>query len=151
MPLIYAIEEYVPFADTPEGVELHQWNADSIYHPVSQEIAENDEERGVFSLTNNDGEQIMNWTLIRKEWAKEATRSVKSTGPAHKDILGEVLALGDYVAYATTSAELGIGKVIAFTDKKVRLLAYNDAFRAITNSLKLPAGIIKIQPNKVSE
>lgn len=153
MPLKYAIEGYLPKANTPSGKELSRWNSDIVYQQVPQEVAENDEERGVFCLVNNEGEQITYWTPLSTKWVENAMRTVKSMGVPQKDLLGELLSVGDYVALPSSASELLIGRVIGFTEKKVRVLAYDHmrSFGSITNSLRFPNAIIKIQPNRFSE
>lgn len=152
MPLKYALEEFIPPPHLPSGVEPNRWNSEIIYHQVSQEIAENDEERGVFCLMNTEGEQLTCWTPLSLKWVEQTMRTVKSTGTPQKDLLGELLTVGDYVALPNSSSELLIGKVIGFTDKKVRVLAYDHirSFGSIANSLRFPNAIIKIQPTILS-
>lgn len=156
MPLKYALEEFIPPPHLPFDVEPNRLNSEVIYHQVSQEVAENDEDRGVFCLINTEGEQITLWTPVSLKWVEQTMRTVKSTGVPQKDLLGELLSVGDYVALPTSTAESEIGKVIGFTAHKVRILAYTHTgymgtFGALGNVLRFPKALIKIQPNRFSE
>jgi hypothetical protein len=152
MPLQYAIQEIIPFDDLRPDEEIEPWNSETVYHSVPQEFAENDEENGYFCLANNKGERVSPWIPLNRELTKrtmESLRTMKSKGAPHKDIMGEELAIGDFVALGQNeNAELDVGKVVAFTDKKVRILIYRWWFEAV---LKNPSGLIKIQPNIISD
>lgn len=152
MPLKYAIQEIIPVDDLRPGEEIEPWNSETVYHPVPQEIAENNEDNGFFCLVNNLGEEVSPWIPLNMEFTKktvEALRTMKSKGGPHKDIMGEELAIGDFVALGRNdNAELEVGKIVAFTDKKIRVLIYRWWFEAV---LKNPSGLIKIQPHIISE
>ena len=151
MPLKYAIEEIVPVRDLRPEEEIAPWNSETVYNQVPQDIAENDEENGVFCLVNNKGEEVSQWIPLNHESTRrtvEALRETKSKGSPHKDIAGEELAIGDFVATANNvNAELDVGKVVAFTDKKVRVLIYRD----FVISSKNPFGLVKIHPSILSD
>lgn len=124
-----------------------------IYHSVPKEIAEANEERGVFRFTNFYGATITGWIPISKEWVDKQINSAKSTAPAHNDFLGEELAVGDYVLVMERSAWL-IARVLAFTESRVKVLVYSDADNASAGPrsiLKRPAGVAKIQPTILSD
>lgn len=140
----YALEEIVPLPTTPPG-NINRWNSQLIYHPVPKEVAET-HEQGAFSLVNYYGEQVTPWILMNDRQAErvaKAIKAAKSSASPHKDILGEELAVGDYVVVThMETADLQIGKVLAFTDKKVRVLSYH-GYGVI---LKNPSGLAKINP-----
>lgn len=150
MPLQFALEEIVPTKTTPKD-NINRWNSDLVYHPVAQDIAETDD-AGAFSIVNYYGKQVTPWILLNSEVAQKLQRSVdsaKNTGKPHQDFLGEELAIGDYVALShMETAELNVGKVIAFTDKKIRVLRYTGYYELV---LKNPSGLVKIQPNILSD
>lgn len=152
MPLKYAIQEIIPVHDLRPGEEIADWNSETVYHPAPQEAAETDEENGYFCLVNNQGKEVSAWIPLNNAITKktiESLRTMKSKGAPHKDIMGEELAIGDFVALGQNeNAELDVGKVVAFTDKKVRVLIYRWWFEAV---LKNPSGLIKIQPHILSE
>jgi hypothetical protein len=150
MPLQYAIKEVIP----EDGVSLEdadKWNSTTVFHPVSEDVAATNEEDGFFCLVNNLGEEVSVWIPLNN-WTKrtlESLPTVKSKGGPHKDIMGEELAIGDFVALTgVETADLVVGKVVAFTDKKVRVLVYRWWFEVV---LKNPSGLIKIQPQILSE
>lgn len=141
----YAIEEIVPLPTTPPG-NINRWNSDRVYHPVPKEVAMTHED-GALSLVNYYGEQITPWVLINDRNGQKVARDVKaakSSAPPHKDILGEELAVGDYVVISQTeTADIYIGKVLAFTSQKVRVLCYSPYYGV---SLKNASGLAKISP-----
>lgn len=145
MTLQYAIEEIVPLPTTPPG-NVHRWNSQLVYHPVAKEVAET-HESGVFSLVNYYGAQVTPWQFLngpKAEKVAKAVRAAKSSAPPHKDILGEELAVGDYVVMSQMeTADLYIGKVLAFTEKKVRVLSYCGYYDVL---LKNSSGLTKINP-----
>lgn len=152
MPLKYAVQEIVPVRDLLPGEEIESWNSETVYHPVPQDVAETDEENGFFCLVNNKGEEVSRWIPLNR-FTKETIEELKimrpSKGKPQKDIMGEELAIGDFVALANNdNAELIVGKVVAFTDKKVRVLIYQWWYGT---SLKNPSGLVKLQPNIISE
>lgn len=152
MPLKYTVREIVPNRDLHPGEEMDTYNSSSVFHPVPQDVAETDEENGFFCLVNNKGDEVSPWIPLNRALTKrtvEALRTMKSKGKPQKDIMGEELAIGDFVALSNSdNAELVVGKVVAFTDKKVRVLLYQWWYET---SLKNPSGLIKIQPNIISE
>lgn len=149
MPYQYAIEELVPKKNMPPE-RMNRWNADKVYHPVSKEIAETDP-NGVFSLVTHQGETVTNWILLngrQAEAVNTALEKAKSSAPPHKDIMGETLAVGDYVAMSETERpSLYIGKVVSFSEKKVRVIDYG--YYGVV--LKNASGLIKIHPNVLSD
>jgi hypothetical protein len=149
MPLQYAIEEIVPRASTPLD-NIHRWNSDLVYHPVPQIVAETSE-NGVVSLVTHNGDQVGSWTFLNGKQAEKVAKEVraaKSSAPPHKDILGEELAVGDYVAMThMETADLNVGKVLAFTEKKVRILSYSNHGVALKNA----SGLVKIHPSVLSD
>lgn len=156
MPLQYAIQQLIPRRALINSEIRSHHNSDVVYHPVPQHVAEADDEQGFFCLTNNEGEQITKWTRIRHTWVSKTMELVKHTDALHKDVLGEQLNVGDYIAHScTTKQELSLGRVIAFTSQKVRILTYHDYPLDFNGSLdvvlKYPAAVIKIQPNRFSE
>lgn len=156
MPLQYAIQQYLPRRELINNEILSRWNSDVIYHPTTQHVAEADDANGVFCLTNNEGEEITKWTRIRQSWVDKTMELVKKTNSLHKDVLGEQLNIGDYVAHSSADKqELSIGKVIAFTSQQVRIMSYHDLPVDPTGSLvvvlKYPAAVIKIQPTRFTE
>lgn len=150
MTFQYAIEEIVPRSTTPPD-NIHRWNSDLVYHPVTQDVAET-HEQGVFSLANYYGEQVTPWRLLNDKKAEKVAKAIKaakSSAPPHKDILGEPLAIGDYVSMSQMeTADLYIGKVLAFTEKKVRVLSYCGYYDVL---LKNPSGLAKISPVILSD
>lgn len=150
MTLQYAIEEIVPRSTTPLD-NVHRWNSDLVYHPVTKEVAET-HESGAFSLVNYYGAQVTPWRLMndrKAEKVAKAIKAAKSSAPPHKDILGEELAVGDYVVMSQMeTADLYIGKVLAFTEKKVRVLSYSGYYDVL---LKNPSGLTKINPVILSD
>jgi hypothetical protein len=152
MPLKYAIQEIIPADDLRRDEEIAHWNSETVYHPVSQDVAETDEENGYFSLVNNKGAKVSPWIPLKTEYTKrtlESLRTIKSKGAPLQDMMDEELAIGDFVALSNKdNAELEVGKVVAFTEKKVRVLIYRWWFET---SLKNPSGLIKIQPNILSD
>lgn len=145
MTFQYAIEEIVPLPTTPLD-NIHRWNSDLVYHPVTKEVAET-HESGAFSLVNYYGAQVTPWRLMNDKMAEKIAKEVKaakSSAPPHKDILGEELAIGDYVSMSQMeTADLYIGKVLAFTEKKVRVLSYCGYYGVF---LKNASGLAKINP-----
>jgi hypothetical protein len=150
MTLQYAIEEIVPLPTTPPG-NIHRWNSELVYHPVTKEVAET-HENGAFSLVNYHGVQVTPWRLMndrKAEKVAKAVKAAKSSAPPHKDILGEELAVGDYVVITQMeTADLYIGKVLAFTEKKVRVISYCGYYDVL---LKNPSGLAKINPVILSD
>lgn len=144
MTLQYAIEEIVPLPTTPPG-NINRWNSDLVYHPATKEVAET-HESGAFSLVNYYGERVTPWILMNSrhfQQVEKAIRAAKSSAPPHKDILGEELAVGDYVVIShMETADLYIGKVLAFTEKKVRVLSYSNYGVILKNA----SGLAKINP-----
>lgn len=149
MSLQYAIEEIVPLPTTPPG-NINRWNSELVYHPVPKEVAETDE-NGAFSLVNYYGERVTPWILMNSkhfERVAKAISAAKSSAPPHKDILGEPLAVGDYVVISQMeTADLYVGKVLAFTDKKVRVLSYSNYGVILKNA----SGLAKISPVILSD
>jgi hypothetical protein len=149
MPFQYAIEEIVPRPTTPLD-NINRWNSDLVYHPVSKEVAETNE-NGLFSLITHNGDQVGNWIFFNNALTKKTQKSidsVKNSSAPHKDIMGVELAVGDYVAMThMETADLHVGKVLAFTEKKVRILSYSH----YGVSLKNATGLIKIDPTVLSD
>lgn len=149
MSLQYAIEEIVPLPTTPPG-NINRWNSELVYHPVPKEVAETDA-NGAFSLVNYYGERVTPWILMNGRHAEQVAKAIseaKSSAPPHKDILGEPLAVGDYVVIShMETADLYIGKVLAFTEKKVRVLSYSNYGVILKNA----SGLAKISPVVLSD
>ena len=150
MTFQYAIEEIVPKDSTPLD-NIHRWNSDLVYHPVPQDVAET-HEQGVFSLVNYYGKQVTPWQFLnglKAEKVAKAVKAAKSSAPPHEDAVGEPLAIGDYVGMTQMeTADLYIGKVLAFTEKKVRVLSYSGYYDVL---LKNASGLVKIQPHILSD
>lgn len=146
MPIQFAVLELIP----NEGVsraEAHHWNSTSVYHPALQHVAENDPQ-GYFSLIGKSGEQVTNWISLARKMKLEE-KPMKNNGKPHKDILGEELAVGDFVATSSMDTpDLTVGKVVSFSAKKVRVLMYDSWFAPIH---KNASSLIKIQSSELTE
>lgn len=146
MPFIYAIEELHPYT----AIGNWQSSQPPVFTPVTKEVAETSE-NGVFALTRNSGEQITGWMDINGNQARlieEEMRKVKSLPVTHQDALCEELAIGDYVTVSPNPAEVSIGRVLGFTKRQVRILVYGRSYGVTT---KNPSGLVKIQPNIISD
>lgn len=147
LPIQFALEELIPKDTVKPGERIHHWNSTQVYHPVPQDVAETDPQ-GMFSLLGADGTQVTPWIRLILRMELEG-KQMKSSGKPHKDILGEELAVGDFVATSQTeTADLEICRVLSFSEKKVRVARYGHGLPVI---FKNPSGLIKIQPSALSE
>jgi hypothetical protein len=142
----YAIAEWVPSLSDDDN-----WNnSQRVFHPATKDVAASHED-GVFALFNNRDERITIWMEINGHQAllvSQALENVKHHPVTHKDALGEELAAGDYVTVSPNPSEVSIAKVLGSTKNQVRLVVFGRSYGITT---KNPSGLVKIQPNILSD
>lgn len=74
--------------------------------------------------------------------------SMKKPEPEHKDTLGQVLNVDDFVAYPSHNS-LSIGKVIKLNNKMVKVIKLPSSSRSDGQN-KYPRDVVKVDPAYVT-
>jgi hypothetical protein len=145
MSIRYAVSQWSPALSDDEN-----WHKSKrTFLPSTKEVAESHED-GVFAIFTNKGDRVTIWMQLngfQSKQVQEALQEATNLHFAHKDILGEELAIGDYVTIPPNPAEMSIAKIYGFNESQVRLIVYGRSYGVTT---KYPSGLVKIQPSILS-